>query len=380
MKAKDFRKEARESLRGKWQIALIISLIYTAIIFAINLLSTYVNGIFGIAILVITPPLAYGTAYAYFHLKNGENVGYADFLKVGFSNFGKSWKITWEIIKKCWWCILLIIIPIIILIVGLGSIIYNNVSGISSYPYNSSYSYYDYNYDDYDYLDDYYDSSSSYSDYTDSYEEYLDNYYDRNNDSYSSRQNVLKLISGMAAGTIIVSVLVMLGYITIAVLVTIKMMLYVLSYYIAVSNENLTPKEAVLESERLMRGNRGRYFCLVLSFIGWSFLAGLASGIVSISGITILSSIVAEVGVILLTPYMTFSIIAFYQELSRNNNNIGGNQTVSYATSGNNVNIEYNNTYNVPANNEDSTKKCPNCGAINKLDSAYCINCGSKFE
>ena len=94
-----------------------------------------------------------------------------------------------------------------------------------------------------------------------------------------------------------------------------KSLLYALSYYIAVKNEGIEAKDAVLESERLMTGNRGRLFCLMLSFIGWSivivfvirFVVGIASNI--------LATIASYAGTTILMPYITFSILAFYRDL-----------------------------------------------------------------
>ena len=65
-------------------------------------------------------------------------------------------------------------------------------------------------------------------------------------------------------------------------------------------NPNLSSKEVVEESEKLMTGNRGKYFVLQLSFIGWAILACLTFGI----------------GFLWLTPYITISTICFYEALA----------------------------------------------------------------
>lgn len=109
MRAKELREEARNCLQGKWGKAIAISIIYTMITFAISLLATHVHPILGIITTVITPAIAYGIAHSYYHLKNGEEVGYFDFLKVSFLNFGRGWGIAWQIFLKVWWIIFLIL-------------------------------------------------------------------------------------------------------------------------------------------------------------------------------------------------------------------------------------------------------------------------------
>ena len=58
--------------------------------------------------------------------------------------------------------------------------------------------------------------------------------------------------------------------------------------------------QVVEESEKLMTGNRGKYFVLQLSFIGWAILACLTFGI----------------GFLWLTSYITISTICFYEALA----------------------------------------------------------------
>lgn len=71
---------------------------------------------------------------------------------------------------------------------------------------------------------------------------------------------------------------------------------YSMSFYILADNPNIGIMEALNESKRLMRGNKWKFFCLNLSFIGWGILACLSVGI----------------GFLWLMPYMEVSFIAFY--------------------------------------------------------------------
>ena len=91
-----------------------------------------------------------------------------------------------------------------------------------------------------------------------------------------------------------------LALLALYVWVAIKSLFYVLVYQVAYDNPNLSSKEVVEESEKLMTGNRGKYFVLQLSFIGWAILACLTFGI----------------GFLWLTPYITISTIFFYEALA----------------------------------------------------------------
>ncbi|MBO5369504.1 MAG: DUF975 family protein [Clostridia bacterium] len=54
---------------------------------------------------------------------------------------------------------------------------------------------------------------------------------------------------------------------------------YAMTNYILAENPNMTASEAVELSKSMMYGNRWRLFCLQFSFIGWSILASLTFGI-----------------------------------------------------------------------------------------------------
>lgn len=79
----------------------------------------------------------------------------------------------------------------------------------------------------------------------------------------------------------------------------VKTLLYSLAYLVAYDNENMTGKEAVEESQKLMTGNRGKYVLLQLSFIGWS----------------ILTVFTLYIGMLWLAPYMQVAMICFYEAL-----------------------------------------------------------------
>ena len=75
---------------------------------------------------------------------------------------------------------------------------------------------------------------------------------------------------------------------------------YAMAPYIMAENPDLSATEAVDQSKQMMAGNKGRLFCLQLSFIGWWILAAFTGGI----------------GAIFLVPYSKAAITAFYLDLT----------------------------------------------------------------
>lgn len=71
---------------------------------------------------------------------------------------------------------------------------------------------------------------------------------------------------------------------------------YAMVPYLMAEFPDLKVMEAMRESKRLMQGNKGRLFCLQLSFFGWSLLSALTMGI----------------GTLWLNPYTKSAETAFY--------------------------------------------------------------------
>lgn len=78
---------------------------------------------------------------------------------------------------------------------------------------------------------------------------------------------------------------------------------YSMSGFIMEENPDISPKEAIELSQEMMKGNKWRYFCLQLSFIGWIILGICTCGI----------------GMIWLAPYVNAATTAFYKEVSSAN-------------------------------------------------------------
>lgn len=79
---------------------------------------------------------------------------------------------------------------------------------------------------------------------------------------------------------------------------------YSMAYYILIDNPQLSSFEAINRSKDMMKGYKGKLFCLYLSFAGWFILCIATFGI----------------GFIWLEPYMQTSIAVFYQGLKNHSN------------------------------------------------------------
>lgn len=98
---------------------------------------------------------------------------------------------------------------------------------------------------------------------------------------------------------IIFLVVIAILYIASIVYVVSRSLLYVLAYMIGYDEPELSSKACVEKSAELMKGNRGNYFLLELSFIGWAILSVLTLGI----------------GFLWLAPYMSVASVCFYDRI-----------------------------------------------------------------
>lgn len=250
--ASETRKQARESLQGKWGTVVLITLIYLAYSFIVGLLSAipFLGTIVFLASIVIDVPIIYGFMMTMMKLKRGENVGYFDFFKDGFSNFKRSWCLLGRLLLK-------MIVPIILIIVAIVIVAVSFYLAIST-----------------------------------------------------ASVAILSGSSNAAAGLGIVTILSIAAYILIIaayVWIIIKAFRYALGYYLAIDNPNMSPLDCLNKSNELMNGNKGRLFCLYISFIGWGLLAAVLSLIPFIGWIATLAAS------LLLVPYIQFASIIFYE-------------------------------------------------------------------
>ena len=87
---------------------------------------------------------------------------------------------------------------------------------------------------------------------------------------------------------------------------------YRLAYYVLLDNPNIGVMAAIAESKRLMSGNKGKFFILDLTFIGWGILAVLTFGL----------------GFFVLVPYLAMTQVVFYERA--NGNIVARADTITY--------------------------------------------------
>jgi uncharacterized membrane protein len=245
MTSSEFRAEARRNLTGKWGKAALISLAYFFITFILGFIQglfkegSFLNSLMTLVNFIIEVPLSLGLVIAFVKLYNNAEVKAFDFLTSGFSNFSKSWGIFFRTLLKVLIPIIIMIVSIIILFLGLGGSIYSAAALASGGSSSSAFFY------------------------------------------------VLLAIG-------------LIGYIASIIWAATKSYYYLLAPIIVAERPELSAKEAVEESEKLMNGNRAKLFWLQLSFIGWSILCAFTFGI----------------GFLWLAPYIQFASIAFYKKLA----------------------------------------------------------------
>lgn len=79
----------------------------------------------------------------------------------------------------------------------------------------------------------------------------------------------------------------------------IKIFSYSQAFYISIENPDLSANECINRSRDMMRGNKWKYFCLIMSFCGWALLCLLTLGL----------------GFYVLMPYVKISCAEFYQDV-----------------------------------------------------------------
>ena len=77
---------------------------------------------------------------------------------------------------------------------------------------------------------------------------------------------------------------------------------YAMTSYILAEHPEMSASEAIEISKKIMDGNKWRFFCLQLSFIGWDLLCIFSCGI----------------GNLFLTPYKQVAYAGFYRDVSHN--------------------------------------------------------------
>ena len=236
MKAREIRAQAREALSGNWATFVLLNVMYVLSTVVLSVLNAFIPIIGYIALMVLTVPLAYGYLKNLLRLKRKETDNAFEFFRYTFNDFGRAWCVTGRILLK-------LIVPLIIVGISLIAIVILAVFVAMS--------------------------------------------------AIVGNESALVVSS---FGYLIVMVALFIGYIWLIV----RGLLCVLSTYIAIDNPQMSAKETVDLSVKLMKGNRWKYIFLSLSFIGWMILSILTLGI----------------GFIFLFPYMSVAMVCFYENLA----------------------------------------------------------------
>lgn len=129
MSISKIRENAREALRGKWGKGAGIVLAYLAFFMLMGFIAGIAEGVFGeeslmanligIGTAIVQVPVVFGLTYAFIKLKRNEEVKAFDCVNLGFSNFGRAWKITLRTALKMLLPIVLIIVSIVAIYLGI---------------------------------------------------------------------------------------------------------------------------------------------------------------------------------------------------------------------------------------------------------------------
>ena len=100
------------------------------------------------------------------------------------------------------------------------------------------------------------------------------------------------------------------------ILIIMKRLYYTVSYYLAFEDDNVTSRDAIEQSEELMRGNRGKFFWTqVLIGLIYSIVVSLISAIPASTAVALLSIIVAALYSVYLISYQ----FTFFKKLIGDN-------------------------------------------------------------
>lgn len=297
MPPSEIRRAAREALRGKWGKGVCILLAYMVFIVCLTILQLFfvfnipASFLLYVAITIISVPISLGLVISFMKLKRGETVTAFGFLKYGFNRFGKSWGIAWHTFIR-------MLIPIICMFLVMMSFsIITTISAKSSILNAASSAA-----DKYSKALEQEQKALSQA-YLSTYQ--LDSSYDS---AYSIMPDTISAPKEVNTNSSFISsplftILFVVIYIATYVYVFSRSLLYVLAHNICYDNPGLSSKECVIKSAELMKGNRGNYFLLGLSFIGWFILAALP----------------LYLGFFWLIPYMQVAMVCFYDRVIKTN-------------------------------------------------------------
>lgn len=99
---------------------------------------------------------------------------------------------------------------------------------------------------------------------------------------------------------------------------------YSQAFFVLADDPDKSIRECMNESKRMMKGNKGKYFCMSISFIGWALLSAIPSGIIeSVAGLFglntfsyILVSVISSLFMVPVSVYIFSTQAGFYEILA----------------------------------------------------------------
>ena len=238
----DIRKSAREALTGKWGKGALITLIYFLFTFVLGFISGLVENIAVLSFIVEIAIVIINIPIAFGIMASFIKLKRGEEVKVfDFITYGfNNFKRAWKIVGNI---LLKMWLPILLYILATIVLVFTTTIGIATYAISSS-------------------------------------------GSFSAIASIIGITLFIAA----------------FVFLFVKSLLYSPTYLVAYDNEDMSGKEIVEESAKLMTGNRCKFVLLQLSFIGWA----------------ILTVFTLYIGMLWLIPYMQVAMICFYETLKDN--------------------------------------------------------------
>ena len=89
---------------------------------------------------------------------------------------------------------------------------------------------------------------------------------------------------------------------------------YSQAFYVLADNPDKGIMECIEDSKRMMNGNKGKFFCLILSFIGWTILSALPSAFLPVSPGIVgeIIDLVYSIPVFFMLTYLYVARVVFY--------------------------------------------------------------------
>lgn len=122
------------------------------------------------------------------------------------------------------------------------------------------------------------------------------------------------VVSSSASSQFGLAIICVILVIVLYIYLFIKSLLYALTSFIIYDEENLSGKEIVEKSAKLMIGNRKKYVGLYCSFILYYLAMGIIVSVLSALG-TVVAGIFAFIIYVFLEIYISFTVLAFYNDL-----------------------------------------------------------------